>query len=102
VTGIELSCLPWLRSVLRQKLLGPKNLDYKRADFWPYDCAHADAVVVFLRGNVIERLGDKLRRELKPGALIIDNAVLFHGDWQPVETHTVGMLKSKVYVYRQP
>ena len=45
VTGVELAYVPWLRSVLRQRLFGPANLDYKRVDFWLYDCSAADAVV---------------------------------------------------------
>jgi hypothetical protein len=101
VIGLELSFFPWVRSVVRQKLFGPANLQYKRINFWPYDCGEANVVVVFLTENIIERVSAKLRKELKPGALVVANDVWLRGDWQPIETHPGGFLNSKIYVYRQ-
>lgn len=101
VVGIEISYFPWLRSVLRQRLLGPSNLAYKRADFWSYDCGEADAVVTYLTENIIERVGVKLRKELRPGAFVIANDTALRGDWQPIEAVDTGFLKLKIFVYRQ-
>lgn len=102
VIGIEISFIPWLRSVLRQKIFGPKNLEYQRADFWTFDCAGIDAVVTYLTENIITRVGEKLRKELKPGALIVANDTALRGDWRPVEALPTGFLKMQVFVYRQP
>jgi SAM-dependent methyltransferase len=100
--GIELSFIPWLRSVVRQRLFGPKNIEYKRLDFYGYDCSVADAVVTYLPGKVMERVGAKLRKELKPGTLIVTNGFALRADWQPIEAMTVGtLIKLKVFVYRQ-
>ena|ERR1700722_11906455 len=101
VIGIELSMIPWLRSVLWQRMLGPANLTYKRIDFWPYDCSGADAVVTYLTENIIERVSQKLHRELKPGATVIANDVALHDGWVPVEIIETGFLGLKIYVYRQ-
>jgi SAM-dependent methyltransferase len=102
VIGIELSYIPWLRSVARQKLFGPKNLTYQRIDFWPYDCAGIDAVLTYLPGKVMERLGQKLRAELKPGALIIANTFALGGNWTPYETLSLrAPFKTPMYLYRQ-
>jgi precorrin-6B methylase 2 len=100
VTGIEISPVPWLISVLRQKLLGPSNLEYKRIDFWPHDCSDASAVVVYLTENIIERVSEKLRKELPPGTLVIANDVPLRAGWQPASTEATGFWNFKVYVYR--
>lgn len=101
VTGIEISWVPWALSVLRQRLLGLKNLDFARGDFWPYECARFGVVVTYLTGNVIEKVGEKLRRELKSGAWVIANDTALRGDWVPFATRATGLFGMKVYVYRQ-
>ncbi|MDD5586022.1 MAG: class I SAM-dependent methyltransferase [Alphaproteobacteria bacterium] len=102
VIGIELSFVPWLRSVLRQRLFGPANLEYKRLDFWPYDCSGADAVITYLPGKIMERAGKKLRKELKPGTLVVANTFPLRAGWEPFETFTLhAPFKTEVFVYRQ-
>ncbi len=101
VIGLELSWAPWALSVLRQRLAGAKNLRYVRADFWPYDCSRVDAAVTYLTENIIEKVGDKLRRELKPGAFVLANDTALRGDWVPVAARETGLFGMKVYVYRQ-
>lgn len=105
VTGIEISFLPWLRSILTQRLMGPPNLAFKRLDFWTYDCRSMNAIVVFLTGKeILERVGQKLRKELKPGTLIIANDEKLGADWVPLETvenAIHGIFHSKIYIYRQ-
>jgi len=101
VIGIEISYFPWLRSVIRQRLFGPRNLKYKRLDFWEVDCSQVDAVIIYLTENIIERVGAKLRTELKKGALIIANDTALRGDWEPTETIDTGFFKMKIFVYYQ-
>lgn len=101
VIGVEISVLPWLRSVVHKYLFHIKNLEFKRLDFWSYDCSCADVIVIFLTGNILKRLGDKLRKELKSGALIVANDERLQGDWQPLDVRSTGFLNMKVYVYRQ-
>lgn len=102
VVGIELSLIPWVRSVLRQKLFGPSNLSYKRLDFWTCDVSDATAVVTYLPGKIMERVGQKLRAELKPETLVIANGFALRAGWEPQETHEVHVpFKMNLYVYRQ-
>lgn len=102
VIGIELSYVPWLRAMLRQRLFGPKNLEFRRLDFWPYNLAEANAIVTYLPGKIMERVGEKLRRELKPGALVVANIFPLRAGWEPLEIITTNKwLKTKVFVYRQ-
>lgn len=101
VIGIELSFVPWLRSVIYQRLLGIKNLEFQRIDFWSYDCSKIDVVVMFLTSNILERLSYKLRNELKAGAFIVANDEALQGDWHPIDIQSTGFLNLKVYVYRQ-
>jgi trans-aconitate methyltransferase len=102
ITGLELAYLPWLRSVVRRRLFGPSNLTYKRLDFWPYDTSSADAVVTYLPGRIMDRVGEKLRKELKPGTLVIANTFPLRADWVADETLSLrAPFKTNVFVYRQ-
>ena len=104
VIGVELSPLPWLRSVVTQAVLGPRNLRFVRGDFWGFDVSAVDAVVVFLRPIFKERLGQKLHRELKPGTLIVSNEVQLGDGWEPLEDQIIklyGVVPVKIHVYRQ-
>ena len=101
VTGIEISFVPWMISTLRQTIFGPKNLRFLRVDFWPYDCSKTDAVVVYLTGKIMERVSQKLRAELKSGAIIITNEIPLQGDWSPIDIIDTGLLNMKIYVYQQ-
>lgn len=105
VIGIELSPLPWIWSFVTQRLLGPANVEFKRRDLWTYDSSPADAVVLFLTGKeFLARVGEKLRRELKPGALIIANDEPLGFGWEPIEVIDnlrAGIFHSRIFIYRQ-
>ncbi len=101
VIGIEISFMPWLISKLRQLFFGPRNLHYQRVDFWSYDCGKVDAVVLFLTDNVLDRISQKLAKELKTGALVVSNECPLTGDWQPIETVDTGLFKCQIFVYQQ-
>lgn len=101
VTGIEISIVPWLISRLRQLVMGPRNVQFLRVNFWPYDCSKTDAVVCYLNGAVIGKVSEKLRKELKHGAYVLTNEIPLQADWKPIDIIETGFLKMKVYVYRQ-
>lgn len=104
VTGIELSCIPWLRSILRQKIWGGKNLTYLRQDFWNYDISSFDVVITYLPGTIMERVGEKLHQELKSGSIVIANGFHLRAGWEPVETDELDFFvffKTKLFVYRK-
>ena len=104
VAGLEISLTPFLLSCLRRAvwraLWQVKNVAFKREDFWPYDVSNIDAVVLYMNGKIRERMAEKLKKELKPGTLVISNETHLPG-WEPFETYTVGLLRVKVVVYRR-
>lgn len=101
VTGIEISFVAWAIACLRKIIFGPKNMTFKCIDFWPYDCSKADAIVLFLTPNVIDRISQKLLAELKPGAIVVSNECALSGGWEPVEIIDTGLYKVQIFVYRQ-
>jgi hypothetical protein len=101
VLGIEISTLPWLISSTKQKIFGPKNLRFRKLDFWLYDCSSIHAVVLYCNGAIIEKVSQKLLTEMKAGGLIITNEIPLTAPWQPVEVVDTGFFKMKVYIYRK-
>ena len=103
VAGVELSPLPHLRASIIRRLFGPANVRFFRRDFWRYDIGDADAIVLFLTRNVMQRMGEKLHREAKPGCLIIASDDPLLDGWEPVEivSDPILGLASRIYVYRQ-
>lgn len=110
IIGIEISPFPWLRSVVAQRLLGPKNVSYYCKDFWPYDSSAANAILVYLffMPHIIDRMSTKLRQELKPETLVVANTFPLSGDWHASETHSIDCPffvslsgKAQLHIYRQ-
>lgn len=101
VVGIEISFFPWLFALMRKKVCGQRNLEYVRTDFWAYDSSNDDVIITYLTNNVVERLGRKLREELKPGAIILANDTPMGGDWVSERQIETGFLKMVVHVYIQ-
>lgn len=100
VIGIELSLIPWLRSVMHQKLFGPPNLTYLRRDFWSYDLGGADVVVTYLMEHLMPQVTAKLRDEMKPNALAISNKFSYLA-WEPAaKFHFPLPFNINLFVYR--
>jgi hypothetical protein len=64
-------------------------------DFWKVSCADADVVAVYGLHPIMDRVGEKLREELQPGALVVSNVFQIPG-WK----QTAG--GDGVHVYRVP
>ncbi|MDP9127358.1 MAG: class I SAM-dependent methyltransferase [Pseudomonadota bacterium] len=102
VIGIEVSYVPWLRSVIHRRLFGPSNVEYKRVDFWSYNVGHADAVVTYLMESLMERVSEKLRKELKTGAIVVASKFALRAGWKPYKTYDIGLpLPMRLSLYRQ-
>ena len=102
VLGIETATIAYHLSCFLKKLMGLHNLAYLRKDFFTHDCSSADAVVIFLNGRLTELLGEKLRKELKPGAMVICNEFELKGVWLPPEVITMHTpFEGRVFIYRR-
>jgi len=100
ITGIEISIIPFWLSKIRKWFWRDKRVTYKRENFWAYDLAGVDAVVIYMTAKIRDRMAVKLKEDLPKGALIIINETHLP-DWKPVEVHEVGLFKVKVVAYRQ-
>jgi len=106
VCGIELSPLPCAISALRQKLFGPKNLSYRRHDFFTTDLSNFSIAVLYMDGHVVDKISPHLFRVMPPGAalLSIEFPVPENTGWRLVATHDVRSriwAPEKIYVYRK-
>ena len=66
-------------------------------DLWKADISPADVVFVYLLPWRMEQLADKLKRELKTGALVVTNSFIFPG-WKILRQDN----RHHVYMYRIP
>ena len=96
--GVEVDVFRYLWSVLAVTLFGLRNqVRVIRGDLFSVDLREADVVFAYLLQDTNDRLKDKLRRELPPGARIIANTFVFPG--LPLVASDVEL---KLYLYRMP
>lgn len=99
VIAVELSPIPYLFSLLRKAIFGPKNLQFIRKDFFILDLSRAALIVCFLFPGAMERLSPKLRSELLPKTPVVSNSFALPG-WTPAQEITIQTIHhSKVYLY---
>ncbi len=102
IIGIEKSRNAYRQSVFFQRLFGLKNLSYENISFFPYDCSAADAVVMYLGDELTQQAGEKLWKELKPGAIVIANESPLLGAWPAPEVITFhAPFKAVLFVYKR-
>ncbi len=101
VTGLELSPLPYWTGRVRLGLSGLRNARLLSEDFFAYDLSTSDIVVTFLPTPVLARLEPKLKKEMKPGAILLSNAFRMPEGWTPYKTLPLEkILKRQLYCYR--
>ncbi|MDR3448708.1 MAG: class I SAM-dependent methyltransferase [Alphaproteobacteria bacterium] len=102
IIGVEMAKIPHKQAQFLQRCFGPSNVTFECLDFLPYDSSKADAVIMYLSGNLTIKVGDKLNRELRPGSLVIANTFPLNEPW-----HTDTILryrtpfKEKLFIYRK-
>ncbi len=102
VIGVEISKKSFLWSRFAARILGFKNLSYARSDFFAYDLSNIDAVVFYLSRYEMGRLGEKLNKEAKAGAIIISNRFQLGDGWVPaatIEAKTLYPFEKEFHVY---
>ena len=103
VIGLELRPNGLFQARLRQRLMGPKNVEYQRQDFFARDLSDADAVTMFLAARIMPALGDKLANDLRPGSLVLSNTFPLDAKWQPkeiIKAPSLFYFGDKLFVYR--
>lgn len=90
--GVELN--PLLVLISKYRLRKEKHANVYLADFWQFDTSSFDVITMFGISHIMGRLEKKLQKEVKPGAVILVNRMLFP-TWKPIKK--VG----SVYVYKK-
>ncbi len=67
--GFEVNPLAYALSRIRTR--GMEGIEVRLANFWKADIGDADVVFCYLFPDVMGRLGEKLRKELRPGAFVV-------------------------------
>lgn len=67
--GYELNLMAYCRARLR--CLGKKGARVVRGNFWKADIGGADVIFCYLFPDVMGQLGKKIRKEAKPGAVVV-------------------------------
>ena len=107
VVGIDLQPLPLLVAQFRAKLLGLRNVTFRRGDLFKEDYRGVQVIACFLWGNVMEQLYAKWDAELQDGCVVVSN-VHPMPHWPPVEVISVTewalvtFVTRAIYAYRLP
>ena len=84
VWGIDDNGLRIFLARMKAKLLG-REIHFRRQDISQVDVRGADVIYLYLWYDVMPSLEEKLKKELKPGAVVITNTSKF-AHWQPIQT----------------
>jgi hypothetical protein len=99
VVGYELSFVPWLVSLVRQKILRLDNLQFVRKNFYTVSMKEADLICCYLYPKAMVKLQGKLKNEVKPGRTIVSHTFAFP-TWKPVKNVAVqDLYRTRIYVY---
>jgi 16S rRNA A1518/A1519 N6-dimethyltransferase RsmA/KsgA/DIM1 with predicted DNA glycosylase/AP lyase activity len=104
VTGLETARQSYLWSKLLKHLQSLGNLDYKRQDFFSADLSQSDVVIMYQSVFLMERIGRKLNRELKKGAIVACNRFPLGDGWQVrehLQVKTFYPHQKDLYVYEK-
>jgi len=93
--GYELSLYPYLKCLLK-KFFKKSSIKIFNKNFLKADLTNADAVFIFLVAGIMARVGDKLKKNLKPNTPVISYGFSLSG-WRLVKT--VNTASSKIYFY---
>jgi SAM-dependent methyltransferase len=97
--GIELGPLPCLVARLRSLNSHNRNVRIYCRDMWGYQVSEYDYVYTFLSPAVMERIGQKVSREMTAGATFISNSFPLPADASE-ELQIRDERGSKLYIYR--
>lgn len=80
IEAVETAPLPWLIMKLRCRLLVNVNVEHK--NLWDCELEDHDVVFAFLSPLFMVQLGDKVKREMRSGSLLVSSSFIVP-NWQP-------------------
>lgn len=99
-TGIEHAPLPWL--VARLRSAGLPNLTIRRGDFWQESLSEYGLIYAFLSPAPMPRLWEKVRAELKNGAVLVSNSFAVPDVAADSAVAVADRRATRLYLYRLP
>jgi len=90
--GIEINPILYVWSVLKAKVKCQPRAKFLRKNLWQVNLAPADVLTIYCLPDKMERLRQKVKEEMRPGARVVVYAFPF-SDWQYAEKD------GKVYTY---
>lgn len=100
VVGYEIWPSQFLRAKIKFLVRGLKA-DIFRKDLFKADLKEADIVFCFLLTTFMEKLEEKLQRELKSGAWVVSNTFQFP-TWKPIKIIPTGKTQfGTLYIYQK-
>jgi len=98
--GVERSFILRLFARLRIVILGyGQRIVIRSGDFFDCDLSNADVVICYLFPKVMQKLGEKFRRELAPGSLVVSFSFEIPGI-TPVTKDKPHKRSQTIFVYR--
>ena len=100
IISYEVSFIPWLISVIFQKLLRIDNLKIYRKDFLRADLSEAEVIVCYLHTEGMQQIADKLKDEEQGNCFLISSTFALPGYPIDRSVQINDFYKSPVYRYR--
>src|SRR5680860_615217 len=94
--GYELALYPYLKAQFN-KFFQASRVKIKRQDFLRQDLNKADAIFVFLNAMVMEKIGVKLKKNLRPGIIVVSYGFTIP-NWEPLKRLDTN--PSRTYIYK--
>ena len=99
VVGFELSPVPWLYASLVGRLLGLKNLRFRRQDFFENSLTDGAVLLCYLYPGGMTRLAQKLEVEGHKGQVLVSSTFRMPG-WVPsASDELTDLYRTHVYKY---
>jgi len=93
--GYELAFYPYLKALIH-KILKSSNIKIENKDFFKADVSGAKAIFIFLTASVMEKIGLKLKDNLRPGTSVVSYGFAVPG-WPILKI--LDTSPSKTYLY---
>lgn len=100
-TGYEINAALHFWASARRLIQAPKywtKTSFSMRDLWTVNLADCDVIAVYGLNPIMERLGKKMKDELKPGAIVVSNVFTIPG-WKAVSNGESG---GNVHLYSVP
>jgi len=82
--GIEINPVLYCYSKLKNKIKQKQNIEIIRGNLWNTDLSKVDVLTLFFMQDKMEKLGEKIKREMKPGSRVVSNTFSFP-NWEVKE-----------------